>query len=197
MIYFKQKIPQRTTEKEEKELLDNWGEESKRRMVEGNMRIALYVARKYEGALESDDLVALAMLGLVKAGNSYDPSKGNMFSTYATKVAENEILMAIRKTKKTSKDISIFTPVGIDRNGNVLELSETLEDTRAQEFFQQIEDRDTVHSVQRVLTEKERIVVWKWIHGINQHNIAEELGVSQSQVSRIVKRAFNKMRKMV
>lgn len=197
MIYFKQKIPQRTTEKEEKELLDNWGEESKRRMVEGNMRIALYVARKYEGALESDDLVALAMLGLVKAGNSYDPSKGNMFSTYATKVAENEILMAIRKTKKTSKDISIFTPVGIDRNGNVLELSETLEDTRAQEFFQQIEDRDTVHSVQRVLTEKERIVVWKWIHGINQHNIAEELGVSQSQVSRIAKRAFNKMRKMV
>ena len=197
MIYFKQEIPQRTTEKEEKELLDNWGEESKRRMVEGNMRIALYVARKYEGALESDDLVALAMLGLVKAGNSYDPSKGNMFSTYATKVAENEILMAIRKTKKTSKDISIFTPVGIDRNGNVLELSETLEDTRAQEFFQQIEDRDTVHSVQRVLTEKERIVVWKWIHGINQHNIAEELGVSQSQVSRIAKRAFNKMRKMV
>lgn len=197
MIYFKQEIPQRTTEKEEKELLDNWGEESKRRMVEGNMRIALYVARKYEGALESDDLVALAMLGLVKAGNSYDPSKGNMFSTYATKVAENEILMAIRKTKKTSKDISIFTPVGIDRNGNMLELSETLEDTRAQEFFQQIEDRDTVHSVQRVLTEKERIVVWKWVHGINQHNIAEELGVSQSQVSRIAKRAFNKMRKMV
>lgn len=197
MIYFKQEIPQRTTEKEEKELLDNWGEESKRRMVEGNMRIALYVARKYEGALESDDLVALAMLGLVKAGNSYDPSKGNMFSTYATKVAENEILMAIRKTKKTSKDISIFTPVGIDRNGNMLELSETLEDTRAQEFFQQIEDRDTVHSAQRVLTEKERSVVWKWIHGINQHNIAEELGVSQSQVSRIAKRAFNKMRKMV
>ena len=197
MIYFKQEIPQRTTEKEEKELLDNWGEESKRRMVEGNMRIALYVARKYEGALESDDLVALAMLGLVKAGNSYDPSKGNMFSTYATKVAENEILMAIRKTKKTSKDISIFTPVGIDRNGNMLELSETLEDTRAQEFFQQIEDRDTVHSAQRVLTEKERSVVWKWIHGINQRNIAEELGVSQSQVSRIAKRAFNKMRKMV
>lgn len=197
MIYFKQKIPQRTTEKEEKELFDNWGEESKRRMVEGNMRIALYVARKYEGALESDDLVALAMLGLVKAGNSYDPSKGNMFSTYATKVAENEILMAIRKTKKTSKDISIFTQVGVDRNGNVLELSETLEDTRAQEFFQQIEDRDTVNSAQRVLTEKERIVVWKWIHGINQHNIAEELGVSQSQVSRIAKRAFNKMRKMV
>ena len=197
MIYFKQEIPQRTTEKEEKELLDNWGEESKRRMVEGNMRIALYVARKYEGALESDDLVALAMLGLVKAGNSYDPSKGNMFSTYATKVAENEILMAIRKTKKTSKDISIFTPVGIDRNGNMLELSETLEDTRAQEFFQQIEERDTVHSAQRVLTEKERSVVWKWIHGINQHNTAEELGVSQSQVSRIAKRAFNKMRKMV
>ena len=138
MIYFKQKIPQRTTEKEEKELLDNWGEESKRRMIEGNMRIALHVAKKYEGALESDDLVALAMLGLVKAGNSYDPSKGNMFSTYATKVAENEILMAIRKTKKTSKDISIFTPVGIDRNGNVLELSETLEDTRAQEFFNRL-----------------------------------------------------------
>ena len=196
MIYFKQKIPQRTTEKEEKELFDNWGEESKRRMVEGNMRIALYVARKYEGALESDDLVALAMLGLVKAGNSFDPSKGVLFSTYSARVVENEILMAIRKTKKTSKDISIFTQVGIDRNGNMLELSETLEDTRAQEFFQQIEDRDTVHSAQRVLTEKEKIVVWKWMHGINQHNIAKELGVSQSQVSRIAKRAFNKMRKM-
>ena len=197
MIYFKQKIPQRTTEKEEKELFDNWGEESKRRMIEGNMRIALHVAKKYEGVLESDDLVAFAMLGLVKAGNSFEPSKGVLFSTYSARVVENEILMAIRKTKKTSKDISIFTPVGIDRNGNVLELAETLEDARSQEFFQQIEDCDIVRSAQRVLTEKERIVVWKWIHGINQHNIAEELGVSQSQVSRIAKRAFNKMRKMV
>ena len=197
MIYFKQEIPQRTTEKEEKELLDNWGEESKRRMVEGNMRIALYVARKYEGALESDDLVALAMLGLVKAGNSYDPSKGNKFSTYATRVAENEILMAIRKTKKTNKDVSIFAPVAVDWDGNALEIAETLEDMRSQKLFQQIEDYDVLQIIQQILNEKERCIVFKWVSGVRQSSIAKEFGVTQGTVSRIIRKAFEKMRKMV
>lgn len=194
MFYFKHELPSRTTADEEKELFENWNEKSKQRMIEGNIRIAIHVAKKFEGTLDPDDLIGVSALALVKAADSFEPSIGTRFSTYAARVIENEILMALRRNKKSGNDISIYAPINTDGEGNEYEIWEVLGDPKPEKQVEAIENEDFIRIISEGLDDRERYVIAQWVDGVRQKNIADRLGITQPQVSRIMKRALRKMR---
>lgn len=168
------------------------------------MRLVAHVVRKYESSGEDiEDLISIGTIGLIKAIKTYNNERGVRLATYAARCIENEVLMHLRNIKKLKQEVSIYDPIGYDKEGNEISLIDIL--TSDSEIIEQIEARMQEEKVKNnlgVLNRRERQVI-EMRYGIfsglkeTQRDIARKLGISRSYVSRIEKRAVSKLVKEI
>ena len=195
MIQFKGNLPPQTTDDEEKEIFQNWNVKSRQRLIEGNMRLALHIAKQFDGQIDSDELVAIAMLGLVKSADSFKPELGFKFSSFSATCIQNEILNALRRDKKSYLDISLETVLACGDDSE-LKTEDIIYDLSPEECFKKIEDKETIKNIllNAKLPNKEKTILEQWVKGRKQKEIAKDLGYTQANVSKILKRIFKKLR---
>ncbi len=199
-------FPQPLTAQEEAEYLRRLKEgdkEAKDILIRRNMRLVAHVVKKYQGTdYENEDLLSVGTIGLIKAVNTFDAGKGSRLATYAAKCVENEILMLFRAGKKYSKEVSIYDPIGTDKDGETVSLLDVLEAEGRGALEQVILKQDIqklYEAYEQDLKDTEKTVI-RMRYGLfgskehTQREIAQVLGISRSYVSRIEKRAIEKMR---
>ena len=191
--------------KEEEDLYvekSNLGDKDARsKLIEHNLRLVAHIVKKYDSKNEdTDDLISIGTIGLIKGVDSYSKKKNTRLTTYAARCIENEILMYFRNNKKRSKDISINDSVGFDKEGNEITILDILK-TPAPDYALDIQKEDNISDLKiyfNVLTDREKEII-TWRYGldnndeITQKEIAKKLGISRSYVSRIEKRALTKI----
>lgn len=197
-----------TAAEEEKALkqLLNGDNAAKDLLVLHNLRLVAHVVKRYTlGEEGTDDLISIGTIGLIKAVNSFKPDYGSKFSTFAIRCIDNEILMYFRSKKKRKGEISIFEPIGTDKEGNQIHLVDVLENNEP-DIIENIEKKDeltiVIENLNQILTEQELEIIKKryglWgTKEYTQKEIAQEIGISRSYVSRIEKRALKKMKKVL
>lgn len=183
--------------------MKNGSEEARNILIEHNLRLVAHITKKFEGSGEdSDDLISIGTIGLIKAINTYDPTKGTRLATYAARCIENEILMHLRATKKQKVEVSLYDPIGVDKEGNEISLIDVLgteQDIVADSVENLFEQKRVMEKI-IVLTSRERKVL-ELRYGLfnklrkTQREIAKKLGISRSYVSRIEKKAIEKLMK--
>ncbi len=198
-------FPQPLTREEERKWLDRLlagDDEARETLILHNLRLVAHIAKKYQKQeRDREDLISIGTIGLIKAVSTFSESKGAL-SAYAARCIENEILMSLRRERKLVETVSIEEPVGADKEGNELKLSD-LVCTEADSIFEQVQGRldaaRITETMQRVLTKRERVVL-SLRFGLNdarplpQREVANVLNISRSYVSRIEKKAIGKMR---
>lgn len=200
-------FPQPLNDKEEEYYLKKLKEGdmlAKSILVERNLRLVAHIVKKYSyPGKEVDDLISIGTVGLIKAIDSFDVSKGTRLATYAAKCIENEILMLIRNNKKTKNEVYLQDPIGIDKEGNEISLMDVLssdEDSIIEIVESKIQIKKLYSKINTCLSEREKNVV-EMRYGLlegkpkTQREIAKILGISRSYVSRIEKRALKKLNK--
>lgn len=174
-------------------------------LIERNLRLVVYIARKFENTgVGIEDLVSIGTIGLIKAVNTFDPSKKIKLATYASRCIENEILMYLRRNNKTRSEVSFDEPLNIDWDGNELLLSDVLgtENDSIYKYIEEEVDRNLLGSALSHLSEREKIIV-ELRFGLNdglektQKEVADFLGISQSYISRLEKRIIRKLKKEI
>ncbi|NNV05641.1 RNA polymerase sporulation sigma factor SigK [Geobacillus sp. C56-T2] len=197
-------FPQPLSAKEEENylaLMAKGDEQARNRLIEHNLRLVAHIVKKFENTGEEvDDLISIGTIGLIKAIESYSPGKGTKLATYAARCIENEILMHLRSLKKTRKDVSLHEPIGQDKEGNEISLLDILK-SEGQDIADEIQLNMEIEQVKKyieVLDEREKeVIISRFGLGRQrektQREIAKELGISRSYVSRIEKRALMKM----
>ena len=178
--------------------------EAKKELTLRNMRLVAHVAKKYQNSDEDmEDLISIGTIGLIKAVISFDPEKGNRLAAYASRCVENEILMYLRARKKGGKEISLYEPIGTDRDGNEIRLYDIIETTDTdvpEKLYLKENIQKLYEKVESELSPRERLVL-KMRYGLKdgkcktQREIAGMLGISRSYVSRIEKKALKKLKK--
>lgn len=197
-------FPRALSQKEEAELLEryrNGDDEARKLLIEHNLRLVAHVVKKYyDTNFDSDDLISIGTIGLIKAISSFNENKGTKLATYAARCIENEILMYFRAQKKTSLDVFINDPIDTDKEGNAL----TLLDVIASDFSM-VDDIDTRLKIRKLreflktaLNDRERkIIILRYGLGgkppLPQREVAKRLQISRSYVSRIEKKALEKL----
>ena len=191
---------------EEKEYLERCkeGDQSARDMlIEHNMRLVAHVVKKYQGSdYDMEDLLSVGTIGLIKAVNTFNVDKGSRLATYAARCVENEILMLLRASRKYSKEVSLFEPIGVDKDGETgsmvdvieMENKEALETIILSQDIKELYDAFD-HCLRD--TEKKVIGMRYGLYGGKEHTqreIADMLGISRSYVSRIEKKSIEKLR---
>ncbi|MFD1018842.1 RNA polymerase sporulation sigma factor SigK [Thalassobacillus hwangdonensis] len=170
-------------------------------LIEHNLRLVAHIVKKFENTKEdTEDLISIGTIGLIKGIESYSPDKGTKLATYAARCIENEILMHLRALKKTKKDVSLHDPIGQDKEGNEISLIDILkaEHVDVVEQIQLDMELEKIKDFIGVLDGREKEVLISR-YGLNgekektQREIAKELGISRSYVSRIEKRALMKI----
>lgn len=171
-------------------------------LIERNLRLVAHIARKYQNTEdEMDDLISIGTIGLIKAINSFDETKGSRIGTYAARCIDNELLMMLRGKKKISKEVSIYEPIGVDREGNEINLLDVIESEHVDvvekmELSRHLELLDTLFRQLLSDREKEILTLRYGLFGkeeITQREIGKKLGISRSYVSRIEKKALLKL----
>lgn len=199
-------FPKPLSIQEEREYLKRYKEgdlEAREVLINRNLRLVAHVIKKYQQTgYDMDDLLSVGTIGLIKAVNTFNVEKGSRLATYAAKCVENEILMMFRAGKKFSREVSIYDPIGTDKDGETVSLLDILE-AGDREVLETVIIRQDVkilyEAYQENLTEMERTVI-RMRYGLfgtkehTQREIAEQLGISRSYVSRIEKRAVGHMR---
>jgi RNA polymerase sporulation-specific sigma factor len=191
-----------TEENDYIQLMNRTGDTMARnKLIEHNLRLVAHLVKKFEGSGEdSEDLISIGTIGLIKAVESYRPNRGTKLATFAARCINNEILMYLRSNKKHKRDTSLYDPIGTDKDGNDMTLVDLL-GTDADEIENQVDftwERQKVYENLPSLPEREREVICKRF-GIpdgeerTQREIARELGISRSYVSRIERKALNKL----
>lgn len=178
-------------------------EYAKQILIERNMRLVAHIAKKYQNVDEEmEDLISIGTIGLIKAIDSFDSSKGSKLATYASRCIDNELLMLLRAKKKTSKEVSLYDPIGTDKEGNEINLLDIIEQDQI-DVVDQMELAENIKKLYLVLQkklsarEKEIIYLRYGLFSgdeITQREIGILLGISRSYVSRIEKRALHKLR---
>ena len=199
-------FPQPLTTAEEQYYLQKYTEgdlEAKHILIERNLRLVAHIIKKYQTTEEdAEDLLSIGTIGLIKAVVTFDPDKSVRLGTYAARCIENEILMYFRSRKKTSKEVSLYEPIGTDREGNEIQLFDIIEtdtDDAHQNAVLKQDVRLLYSKVESALSPRERLVL-KMRYGLyneeeyTQREIATRLGISRSYVSRIEKSAIEKLR---
>lgn len=177
--------------------------EAKQILIERNLRLVAHIAKKYQNVDEEmEDLISIGTIGLIKAVESFDSSKNSKLATYAARCIDNELLMMLRSKKKTSREVSLYDPIGTDREGNEISLL----DVTPQEQPDIVDQMELERSlgklsglINTLLTEREKeIICLRYgLYGgeeVTQREIGNKLNISRSYVSRIEKRALNKLR---
>ena len=198
-------FPKPLTKEEEADCLKQCAEgdqDAKNKLVEHNLRLVAHIVKKYQNtALSGDDLISIGTIGLIKAVNSFLPRKGTQLATYAAKCIENEVLMALRSSKKIKREVSLSDPIGVDREGNEISLIDILgtrADLVAEQAELRIQTRRLYGLLGKCLTRRERAVI-EMRYGLNgmrpqtQREIAKKTGISRSYVSRIESKAISKL----
>lgn len=194
---------------EEKEYLARYKEgdmEARNLLIEHNLRLVAHVAKKYQAPEhDPDDLISIGIIGLIKAVMTFDCEKNNRLATYAARCIENELLMMLRARKKLLREVSMDEKIGTDQEGRELCIADVLE-SEPVDVIENLEVRKNVRRlldcVERVLDHRELQVICER-YGIlgreerTQREIAESLGISRSYVSRIEKRALEKLREVL
>ena len=192
--------------REERECLKRYKEgdqEAREILINRNMRLVAHVIKKYQSPdYEMEDLLSVGTIGLIKAVNTFDPNKGSRLATYAAKCVENEILMLFRAGKKFSREVSIYDPIGTDKDGETVSLLDILE-AEGKEALEQVilkqDIRMLYEAYEQNLKDTEKTVT-RMRYGLfgsrehTQREIADEMGISRSYVSRIEKRAIEKLK---
>ena len=199
-------FPQPLTTAEEQYYLQKYTEgdlEAKHILIERNLRLVAHIIKKYQTTEEdAEDLLSIGTIGLIKTVVTFDPDKSVRLGTYAARCIENEILMYFRSRKKTSKEVSLYEPIGTDREGNEIQLFDIIEtdtDDAHQNAVLKQDVRLLYSKVESALSPRERLVL-KMRYGLyneeeyTQREIAKRLGISRSYVSRIEKSAIEKLR---
>ena len=176
--------------------------EAREILIERNLRLVAHIAKKYQNVDEEmEDLISIGTIGLIKAVSSFDSGKGKL-STYASRCIDNELLMLLRSKKKTSKEVSLYEPIGTDKEGNEINLLDIIESEQI-DVIDRMELAGNLKRLGRImqnLEEREKEIIflrYGLVTGkeITQREIGEMLGISRSYVSRIEKRALGKLRK--
>nr|WP_281168431.1 RNA polymerase sporulation sigma factor SigE [Desulfovirgula thermocuniculi] len=174
-------------------------------LIERNLRLVVYIARKFENSgVNIEDLVSIGTIGLIKAVNTFDPSKKIKLATYASRCIENEILMYLRRNNKTRAEISFDEPLNVDWDGNELLLSDVL-GTDNDIIYKNLEeeiDRKLLHAALNKLSGRERRIMelrFGLDNGIErtQKEVADMLGISQSYISRLEKKIIKRLQKEI
>lgn len=174
-------------------------------LIERNLRLVVYIARKFENTgVGVEDLISVGTIGLIKAVNTFDPTKNIKLATYASRCIENEILMYLRRNSKVKSEISFYEPLNIDWDGNELLLSDIL-GTDGDGIYNILEDEVDkellVIALKKLNNREKQIVEHRYgLNGIDektQKEVADILGISQSYISRLEKRIIKRLRKEI
>lgn len=198
-------FPKPLTKDEEADYLNKSArgdEEAKSVLVEHNLRLVAHVVKKYQNtSISSDDLISIGTIGLIKAVNSFLPKKGTQLATYAAKCIENEVLMALRSSKKAKSEVSLSDPIGVDKEGNEISLIDILgtrDDLVPEQAELRIQTEKLYCLLGKCLTKREKAVI-EMRYGLGglrpqtQREIAKKTGISRSYVSRIESKAIAKL----
>lgn len=174
-------------------------ESAKKVLVERNLRLVAHIIKKYD-ADDFDDLVSIGTIGLIKAINTYNPEKATRLATYASRCIENEILMYYRSRKKLRSEFSIYEPIGTDKEGNELSFIDILgtdPETVIDEVSERFESERLWNKLDNLSRQEKKVLIMRYglKNGLSftQREIAKKLGISRSYVSRIEKKAINRL----
>lgn len=197
-------LPPPLSRDEEAELiarLDGGDEGVKSQLIERNLRLVVYIARRFENTgVGIEDLISIGTIGLIKAINTYQPAKNIKLATYASRCIENEILMVLRRTSRLRMEVSFDEPLNTDWDGNELLLSDVLgtqSDLVSKDLDAQEEKKMLYDAVRRLGSREKRIVHLRYgLHGGSEHTqkeVADMMGISQSYISRLEKRIVKQL----
>ena len=202
-------FPEALSSEEEKkyiQMMSKGDEEARNILIEHNLRLVAHVCKKYANSnVDQDDLISIGSIGLIKGINSYDVHKNIKLSTYISKCNDNEILMYLRSIKKLNSEVYLEDPIGKDKDDNTITLKEILENDDKpieEEIELKLRIKKLYEKIKSSLQERERIIL-ELRFGLNgaepqtQHEIAKEMGISRSYVSRIETKAINKLAKEI
>lgn len=198
-------LPPPLTSAEERELLKNANEDGRNKLIVHNLRLVVYIARKFDSAaVNIEDLISIGTIGLIKAVNTFCPEKNIKLATYASRCIENEILMFLRKNASQKNEVSIDEPLNIDWDGNELLLSDVL-GSDGDEVGRGIEQEDERFLLKGFVSElpprEKQIMEMRFgmdgYKEYTQKEVADTLGISQSYISRLEKRIIGKLKKQI
>ena len=181
-------------------------QDAKNILIEHNLRLVAHVCKKYNNTnIDQDDLISIGSIGLIKGINSYNPEKSIKLSTYISKCIDNEILMYLRSNKKTNSEVYLEDPIGKDKDDNTVRLGEVLENNDKpieEEVDLKMKINKLYEKIKKVLKNRERTII-ELRFGLNgkepktQKEIAKDMGISRSYVSRIETKAIGKLAKEI
>ena len=199
-----QAFPDPLTPEEEEYYLNQMAQGDKgarEKLIEHNLRLVAHIVKKYQNQTDDkEDLISIGTIGLIKAIDSFSPDKGTKLATYAARCIDNEILMLFRSTKKMRNDVSLYDPIGFDKEGNEICLIDVVRDEE-KDLNDVIIQQLAIEKIEKnlnALTERERDIIIRRF-GLGNHEeetqqeIAKSYGISRSYVSRIEKRALMKL----
>ena len=201
-----EKLPAPLDAKEEQELLERLMKKdvkAKNILIERNLRLVVYIAKKFENSgVNIEDLISIGTIGLMKAINSYNLEKHIKLATYASRCIENEILMYLRKNNKIKTEISIDEPINTDSEGNDMSLADIL-GTDNDSIFKSVEENDNkkvlLNAIKKLNNREKTIMQLRYgfdgVEELTQKEVADKLGISQSYISRIEKKVINSLKK--
>lgn len=199
-------FPKPLTADEERDYIKKMEEgntDAKNKLIEHNLRLVVHIAKKYSaGIRDNEDLISLGTIGLIKGINSFDASKGTRLATYAARCIENEILMLMRANKKTQGDVSLNDPIGTDKEGNQILLMDII-GADEEDVIREIDSKEQIkklyENINSLLDEREKEII-QLRYGLGngkewtQAEVAKVMNISRSYVSRIEKKAIEKLR---
>ena len=202
-------LPPPLENEKEEEVIGRLGteddQEAKKLLIEHNLRLVVYIAKKFDNTgVGVEDLISIGTIGLIKAINTFNPTKKIKLATYASRCIENEILMYLRRNNKTKLEVSIDEPLNVDWDGNELLLSDILgtdEDTIYKDLETEVEHKLLLRAISRLSQREQRIVQMRFGIGTcdgeekTQKEVADILGISQSYISRLEKKIMQRLKR--
>ncbi|MGO5051921.1 RNA polymerase sporulation sigma factor SigE [Lachnospiraceae bacterium LCP25S3_G4] len=188
-----------------RELNTEYAEDAKKVLIEHNLRLVVYIAKKFDNTgVGVEDLISIGTIGLIKAINTFNPTKNIKLATYASRCIENEILMYLRRNSKTKLEVSIDEPLNVDWDGNELLLSDILgteEDTIYKDLESEVERKLLKKAIDKLSNREKTIIEMRF--GLNspdgkektQKEVADILGISQSYISRLEKKIMQRLKR--
>ncbi len=202
--YSNELFPDPLKEKDEKKFIDlmlKGDKNARSKLIEHNLRLVAHIAKKFDNKIiDNDDLISIGTIGLIKGIDTYNNDQKTKITTYAARCIQNEILMFFRSNKKTNLNVSLNDSIGYDKEGNEVNLIDVLKDEHI-DFIEKINTKDNIHRLEKylkLLNEREKDIIIKRYGLYNtksftQKDIAKNMKISRSYVSRIEKRALTKM----